>query len=911
MRWALLLNAVLVAAIARADDWPTELHDNKRSGVTKESLRFPLRLAWAHRARAVPQPAWPPEAKNDYYHNKYDLPERITFDHAFHVVSAAGRIYYGSSGDDSVHCLDADSGKEVWSFTTEGPVRLAPTVAGEFVLFGSDDGHVYAVNAKNGTLTWKRRLGPEDRQIPGNQRIISAWPVRTDVLVEGDKAYACCGIFPSQGVYQVTLSVKDGSEISRKKLDVTAQGYQERTFGKLMIRTGRDPRGSLVAPLPGDEPEANKETKTPAKEYPFALIRAGEVRIAGGDGKLAAFDGAGKEVWSRSVEGKVHSLAVVAARLVASTDAGLIYCFSDDGKDGPVAPAEPNLWMRPSTKPVAFVNSHSLVEHGYCLWLAPATARDVQDLADLTNGQVVIRDPDAQRVAMLRKAQTSGFGRVVIQPGPIDKLPYADMLFNTVVAAGAVTPKDEARRVLRPGGTAVFEFKDSGIERREPLKGAGEWTHMYADPANTACSGDTIAASEFRVQWFGRPGPRGLIDRHHRTVSPVYKNGRLFVPGEDRVIAVDAYNGSILWEREFPGSRRVIAFRDSSYLALSNKFLYVSAVDRCFALDPQSGAEERTFVVPPEIDGKYEWGYTAAVDGLLLGSAVKRGSIRREQNHKNTLTITHWDFAPAVGSDFLFAYEAAGDDAKWVYRAKKGLIVNPTLTIGGGRIYFVESGNPEGLTAKSAQARLPEMLKDASLVALDLKTGREVWRKPAKPLSSIQHAIFGSYSSDVFLIVGSRNQKTLWYDAHAFDARSGEALWSRSQDQQQPINGEHGEQERHPAIVNGVVYCEPKAYDLKTGKPVEWNWPWAKNARRGCGTLAASASCFFFRSDTTQTFDLATGKASPITTETRPGCWINVLPAGGLVLAPEASSGCSCNYAVQTSLALIPVPKKP
>ena len=29
---------------------------------------------------------WPPEAKNDYYHNKYDLPERVTFDHAFHVV---------------------------------------------------------------------------------------------------------------------------------------------------------------------------------------------------------------------------------------------------------------------------------------------------------------------------------------------------------------------------------------------------------------------------------------------------------------------------------------------------------------------------------------------------------------------------------------------------------------------------------------------------------------------------------------------------------------------------------------------------------------------------------------------------------------------------------------------------------
>ena len=37
---------------------------------------------------------------------------------------------------------------------------------------------------------------------------------------------------------------------------------------------------------------------------------------------------------------------------------------------------------------------------------------------------------------------------------------------------------------------------------------------------------------------------------------------------------------------------------------------------------------------------------------------------------------------------------------------------------------------------------------------------------------------------------------------------------------------------------------------------------------------------------------------------------VNLLPVGGLLLAPEASSGCSCNFSVQTSLALIPVRKK-
>ena len=47
-----------------------------------------------------------------------------------------------------------------------------------------------------------------------------------------------------------------------------------------------------------------------------------------------------------------------------------------------------------------------------------------------------------------------------------------------------------------------------------------------------------------RIQWYGQPGPRLMADRHHRNVPPLYKDGRLFVPGENLVIAVDAYNGT-------------------------------------------------------------------------------------------------------------------------------------------------------------------------------------------------------------------------------------------------------------------------------------------------------------------------------------------------------------------------------
>lgn len=36
----------------------------------------------------------------------------------------------------------------------------------------------------------------------------------------------------------------------------------------------------------------------------------------------------------------------------------------------------------------------------------------------------------------------------------------------------------------------------------------------------------------------------------------------------------------------------------------------------------------------------------------------------------------------------------------------------------------------------------------------------------------------------------------------------------------------------------------------------------------------------------------------------RPGCWINALPVGGLVLVPDASAGCQCSYQNRSWLAL-------
>ena len=87
-------------------------------------------------------------AKQDFWHNKYNLQPRVTYDRAFHLVGDDNRAYFGSSADDQVRCLDMTNGEILWSFFAEGPVRLAPTLKGDRLLFGADDGFAYCLNPK-------------------------------------------------------------------------------------------------------------------------------------------------------------------------------------------------------------------------------------------------------------------------------------------------------------------------------------------------------------------------------------------------------------------------------------------------------------------------------------------------------------------------------------------------------------------------------------------------------------------------------------------------------------------------------------------------------------------------------------------------------------------------------------------
>ncbi len=343
-----VLTGLLVFSNAYGGDWPTYRHDNERSGISGEDLSVPLKLDWVYQSRYAPEPAWPDPAERDWMRAPDDLLKpRVIYDRALHVVSAGDKVYFGSSVDDKVYCLNAKTGREVWSYFTEGPVRLAPTVYDGKVYVGSDDGFVYCLGAKNGSLKWKYKAVDQEIRIPGNQRMISLWPVRSSVLIHEGKAIFCAGFFPTQGVYFVSLDAENGSVKNKEKINITSQGFLKIKEGKLFTPTGRD-KPAHVGDISGNG-SAGDLVAAP-KGYEYFVIKAGQVVFAGGDNKVGAFTSDGKEeMWKADVKGRVYGLGAANGKLFVSTDKGMIYCFSEKGGKGkvianPVKESSPYLY---------------------------------------------------------------------------------------------------------------------------------------------------------------------------------------------------------------------------------------------------------------------------------------------------------------------------------------------------------------------------------------------------------------------------------------------------------------------------------------------------------------------------------------------------------------------------------------
>ena len=541
----------------------------------------------------------------------------------------------------------------------------------------------------------------------------------------------------------------------------------------------------------------------------------------------------------------------------------------------------------------------------------------------------------ADRAPALREAldRAGIYGpRAAIHTSPTEPLPYADYFAN-VVLLEAVSKEwldsmsaDEIYRVLRPmSGVAVVRFPiqlrqqvDDWVRaghlptqswrfagtrlviERGRLDGAGEWTHQYADAGKSCASNDQLVRLPLKALWFGGLGPGRIVSRHFREPAPLVIDGRCFVPGLDHLIAMDIYTGRSLWEREMPELAHWPAAYRGPSLAVDHEAVYALQKTKCLRLAPKTGQLLGVYEAP--ID---RLNSDAPTDGLIWEFLALAGD-RIVGTLGYPRIKPEWWSKAAPENKLLFAIGKSDGAVKWTYLARQDIDSN-AIAIGDGRVYLIE-GRPQYKFNRRGQ----EIKTDdhpRSLVALDLATGKTIWER--SDISATQNSLWlrdGVLLSTINPISRAMEDMVVH--------KSGGGVTAYASDDGSPLWHLDDVSTCTPVITDGVLYL-PHAYDLRSGKPIE-----SENALTGgtdhfvpafprtCAMLSGAPNLLMSRSGSLGFFDLTQRSGYYHYPIIRASCWINMIPAGGLVVIPEGSSSCVCGYNYKTSMALMPAQRE-
>ena len=517
------------------------------------------------------------------------------------------------------------------------------------------------------------------------------------------------------------------------------------------------------------------------------------------------------------------------------------------------------------------------------------------------------RSPEPIAAGRSRLFSAGTYGPVSLDVWDGNRLPYTDGLINLLVVSDpSFRDRAEMLRVLAPRGVALVcppNAPEAPAERWErvvkPLPdNTDEWTHYLHSASNNAVAQDEVVGPPKHLQWLGSP----RWSRHHDNMASVSAlvsaQGRIIyvldegstasvlLPSDWKLVARDAYNGTILWKRNIAHwhtrlwplksgpaylPRRLVANNDVVYVTLGLDAPLT-------ALDAPTGETLRTYQGTELTDEilhhngvlyLVQNAESAGRDGVKANvNAV--GDIRKEARSRG------W----GEEKRFVMAVRASSGEVLW----KQETTVLPITLAANDRLVCFHDGS--------------------KLVALAPSSGKQLWSSQPVARSRKLQSFFAPtlvLHDNVVLFSGGSVKPNSNGGGNntmiALSATTGKKLWEAPH----PHSGYKSPEDIFVvdglvwfgATVSGGVDGVHRGYDPVTGElkrefapDVETYW-FHHRCHRGKATekyLLTSRTGIEFLDVRKQTWD--------INHWIRGGCLYGIMPANGMIYTPPHDCAC-------------------
>ena len=500
--------------------------------------------------------------------------------------------------------------------------------------------------------------------------------------------------------------------------------------------------------------------------------------------------------------------------------------------------------------------------------------------------------PAAQAAAVRAKMYGT---RIYVEAGKLSRIHLAENLADLVYAkSDAGVSLDEMRRVLRPGGTLVVADK---IASKGPPAGMGDWSHPYHGPDNNPQSADRLARWPYLTRFMAEPWYAAMPQVSVAAGGRIFKlfghftSKRREWPYLHKMIAINAFNGTILWQRDL---KKGFAIHRNTVVATA-KVLYLADDTSCKLIDPATGKIIGEISPPASKVGGKCWKWMAIDNGVLyamlggpemLNEEVRGGhhgrgwgwgGMGKAYGGKNPDPTKYpWGFGRHI-----VAIDLDTKKVLWIHEEKE-LIDGRAIAMKNGRIYYYSHPN--------------------FLACLEVAKGEVVWKstderllKAIGPHFKAQFASTG-YSSSAYLKAGD---KALYFAGPqrtklvAASTEDGRLLWWKADGNKQLVLRPEG------LYAMGHGRARSQRYHPLTGKLLkEYRF-----SRVSCTRATGSIDSIFVRGQSTFRLDIASDQPRLIT-PMRPPCTDGVMIANGLLYWGPWM--CDCNNQLVGNIALGP-----